>query len=111
MIRREAGKWANALRKTDWVRSERPGQVLGVVHADFHADPAGVVDRIYDFIGMDRTPALRAAMDARSEAKSELAHGVHRYGLADFGISAAEVREPFGDYVGRYGLLKERWGG
>jgi hypothetical protein len=104
--RRETAKWAKAVRNADRVRRDHGDQVMDVVHADFHADPLAVVRRIYDFAGLELTAPVEAAMRERAQAKPELAHGAHRYDLADFGMSAAEVREAFGDYVQRYDLIE-----
>lgn len=104
---REAAKWANAVRKADKVRAEHPGQVLDVIHRDFHRDPMAEIERIYRFIGWELTDEARARMAVRIAEKPELAHGAHRYDLADFGMTADDLRERFGDYVERYDLLRE----
>ena len=108
LLRREVAKWANAVRKADKVRAAHPGKVIDVVHADFHARPMEVVERIYAFIGMDIPDDTRAALARRIEEKPELQHGAHRYDIADFGMTMAEAREPFGDYVERYDLVEKR---
>ncbi len=108
MLAREAGKWAEAVRRADAARARHPGQTLDVVHGDFHRDPMGVLERIYAFIGMKLDDDLRAAFARRISEKPELAHGVHRYDIADFGMSAEAVREPFGDYVQRFDLVEKR---
>jgi hypothetical protein len=106
LIRRETAKWAKAIRNADRVRERRGGQVMDVVHSEFHADPMGVVRRIYAFAGLELAPGVEAAMRERIQAKPELSHGVHRYDLADFGMSAGEIREAYGDYVGRFNLIE-----
>jgi hypothetical protein len=78
-----------------------------VVHGDFHRDPMRVLESIYSFIGMEITPELRAGFAQRIAEKPELQHGVHRYDLADFGMSADEVREQYGDYITRYDLVEK----
>jgi hypothetical protein len=108
MLAREAAKWARDIRRSDKVRAKHPGQVLDVVHADFHGNPMGVLERIYRFIGFDIGNDLRAAFAKRIEEKPELQHGVHHYDLADFGMSADQVREQFGDYVQRFDLVEKR---
>lgn len=107
MLAREVAKWANAVRKADTVREKHPGQVLDVVHGDFHRDPMRTIESIYAFIGMDLTEAVRAGMAQRIEDEPELSHGVHRYDVKDFGLTEDEVREWFGDYVQRFGLLEK----
>jgi len=67
-----------------------------------------VLERIYAFVGMDITAEVRAGFIRRIEEKPELAHGVHRYNIADYGMTEEEVREPFGDYIRRYNLVEVR---
>jgi hypothetical protein len=106
MLRREVAKWANAVEKCQTVRKNHPGQVLDVVHHDFHRDPMGTIEAIYAFIGMDIPSATRAAMASRIEEKPELQFGEHRYDIRDFGMTADEAREPFADYIRRYDLME-----
>jgi hypothetical protein len=108
MLVREVANWADAVRRAEKVREQHPGQVLDVVHADFHAQPMAVLERIYAFIGMEIPPDTRAAFARRIEEKPELARGVHRYDIADFGMTEEEARAPFGDYVQRYDLVEAR---
>jgi len=108
MLVREVNKWAEAVRKCDTVREKHPGQVIDVVHADFHADPMAVLERIYAFIDMDIPGDTRAAMARRIEEKPELSRGAHRYDIADYGMTPEQAREPFGDYVQRYGLVEKK---
>jgi len=108
LLQREVAKWANAVRKAEKVREKHPGQVLDVVHADFHARPMETVEAIYRFIGMDIPEETRAALARRIEEKPELQHGVHRYSITDFGMSEEQARAPFGDYLERYDLVERR---
>jgi len=108
MLVREVNKWAEAVRKADTVRAKHPGQVLDVVHADFHADPMGQLERIYAFIGMDIADDTRAGFAQRIADKPELALGAHRYDIADYGMTEDEAREPFGDYIDRYDLVEKK---
>jgi hypothetical protein len=57
---------------------------------------------------MDIPGHTRTALAQRIEDKPELARGVHRYDIADFGMTEDEARAPFGDYVQRYDLLETR---
>ncbi len=106
MLAREVAKWSSAVRKADLVRKQHPGKVLDIIHADFHRDPLAVLDRIYAFIGMDITAEVRAGFIRRIVEKPELSHGVHRYDIADYGMTAEEAREPFRDYIRRYDLVE-----
>jgi Sulfotransferase family len=105
MLAREVAKWANAVRKAQIVAAQHPGQVLDLIHSDFHRNPMQVLERIYGFISMDMTEAARTGMLQRIAEKPELQHGVHRYDVADFGLTKEEIRERFGGYVEKFDLL------
>ena len=105
MLTREAGKWAKAVRLADKVRESHRGQVMDVVHGDFHRNPMGVLERIYSFIDMEITHQARAGFAQRIAEKPELSYGVHRYNIANFGMSEDRVREQYGDYIQRFDLL------
>jgi Sulfotransferase family len=106
MLVREVAKWAGAVRKAERVRAITPGQVMDVIHADFHREPMKVLERIYGFIGMEITDELRVSFERRIKEKPELSHGAHRYSIADYGMTDAQAREPFDDYIRRYDLLR-----
>ncbi len=111
MLVRETAKWSAAVRDAEAVRQARPGQVLDVVHGDFHHDPMQTIERIYAFAGLDLSPAVKSAMAQRIEVKPELSYGVHTYDVADFGMTQDEIRERFGDYISRFDLTEKRWRG
>ncbi len=105
MLVREVTKWANAVRKAQVVAARHPGQMLDLIHGDFHRNPMQVLERIYSFIGMEMSETARAGMAQRIAEKPELQHGMHRYDVADFGLRKEEIRERFGDYVENFDLL------
>jgi hypothetical protein len=106
MLVREVAKWANAVRKAQRVRILHPGQVIDVIHADFHRDPMHELERIYTFIGMEITDELRVGLERRIKEKPELSYGEHRYRIADYRMTEAQAREPFGDYIRRHDLVR-----
>ncbi|HEX7857144.1 MAG TPA: sulfotransferase [Sphingobium sp.] len=110
MLAREVAKWSNAVRKAEPVRAMHRARVLDVVHGDFHRDPMGILEEIYSFISMDLSENVRARMAQRIEDKPEMGHGVHRYDITDFGLTEAEVRDRFGDYMQRFDLIEHRAG-
>jgi Sulfotransferase family len=101
---REAGRSAKALRDAEPVRRAHSGQVLDVLHADFHADPLATVRRIYPFAGLELAPQVEAAMAARIAAAPERSRGAHRYKAETFGLSEDEVREQFAWYMDMFDL-------
>jgi len=107
MLQREVAKWAKAVQRADRVREQYPDRVLDIIHAEFHRSPMQVLEKIYAFIGWDIPDATRSLLARRIEDKPELQHGVHRYSIADYGMTAAEAREPFGGYIQRFNLVEE----
>jgi hypothetical protein len=105
---RETAKWAKAVQDAEPVRHKHRGQILDVVHSEFHRDPMSVIRRIYAFIGMQLSPEVAAAMAARIEAAPELSHGAHRYAAADFGLSGDGIRARFGAYMHRFDLRESK---
>jgi hypothetical protein len=57
---------------------------------------------------MDIPRETRAALLQRIDEKPELSHGVHRYSIADYGMTVEQARAPFGDYIQRYDLVEKR---
>jgi hypothetical protein len=97
--------WASqAIRRAEHVRAAKRDQVFDVIHSDFHADPMATIRAIYAFARMQLTPQVESAMRARISKAPESAHGNHTYDVADYGMSADEIREAFGDYVQRFDL-------
>ena len=103
---RETARAAKVLRDAEAVRRARADQVIDVRHADFHRDPMGTLETIYRFIGMELTDDVRPLLQERIDGKPELQHGVHRYTIADYGMTEEEAREPFGDYIQRFDLVQ-----
>lgn len=66
------------------------------------ADPVGVVRTIYERFGLPFTRVFERRMQGWLAAHPQHAHGVHRYALAQFGLTAAGVRGAMGDYRARY---------
>jgi hypothetical protein len=74
-----------------------------VAYADLVGDPVGTVHAVYRHFGLPWTEDVQAAV-AAEDAASRSGHRKpsHRYALADFGLTEAEVDERFADYTARY---------
>jgi len=80
-------------------------QFCDVWYEDFVADPIGTVESVYQHFGL---PLSGAAADAMRGRHAEWAGGPasgsggsgHRYALAEFGLSEAQVDERFAGYAG-----------
>jgi hypothetical protein len=108
MCDREVAKWAKGVRDAERVRDAHTGQIMDVIHAEFHADPMAVIRRIYGFAGLELSPRVEAAMRERIVAAPESSHGAHRYDVADFAITEDEIRERFGAYIEQFDLRPKR---
>ncbi len=104
MCLREAAKWAKGVREAMPVREAHAGQLIDVIHSAFHADPMAVVRRIYSFASLELQPEIEAAMAQRIAAWPELAYGVHRYDVTDFGVEESDIRDQFGSYIEQFDL-------
>lgn len=94
-------------RRCMQIRESIPaGQQIDICYEDMNRDWRGQMQRIYDFAGLEFTPAAEAAQAAWL-AGSEDRHGSHRYALEDFGTSAAEVDERMMFVREKYGIPYE----
>jgi Sulfotransferase family len=101
---REIEYWAQAMDKMARVRAQRPDQFVDVDHREFHRDPLGVVRRIYDRFGLILSGEAEASMRRWIAESPTSKHGEHRYDIEDYGITAAQVRDRFADYIERHAL-------
>ena len=101
---REIEYWGQAMEKTARARERRPEQFHDVDHREFHRDPMRVVRGIYERFDLtlsDETARLMQRWIADSPTSR---HGEHRYDIADYGITADQVRQRFADYIERHAL-------
>jgi Sulfotransferase family len=90
--------WASGMERFTAERARHdPARFYDVAYDDFVADPFGTVEAAYGYFGL---PLPGAAADAMRALVSADATGrgpwpAHRYTLADFGLTGAEVDERF----------------
>ena len=101
---REVEYWARAMEKTEQARRRRPHQFHDVDHRDFHRDPMGVVRGIYDHFGLSLSDEAAHRMQHWIAASPTSRHGEHRYDIADYGVTAGQVRERFAAYMAQHRL-------
>ena len=80
-------------------------QILDVMFDEIVADPIGVIGRIFAARGQQLDEADGKRMltwDAENPADK---HGVHRYSLEQYGLSAESVHEAFVDYYAHFGRI------
>ncbi|MGW4740334.1 sulfotransferase family protein [Nocardia xishanensis] len=74
-------------------------QFVDVYYDDFVADPIDTVRSVYRHFGLPLSAEAEAAMAAlHAESTTGAARPSHRYTLGDFGLTADQVDERFGEY-------------
>jgi hypothetical protein len=82
-----------------------PERIVDVEHDAFVADPMGTVQRVYRHFGLALSREAEEAMRGHADANPKGKHGSHDYGLAEYGLDEAQVRERFRDYLARFPQL------
>lgn len=80
---------------------------LDVHYRELLDDPLKVVRRICDRVGAPLPADAERRMRAFLAAHPQHEHGVHAYGLADFGLDERAVRAAFAAYCDRYAVAAE----
>lgn len=99
--------WARGVREFDAARARHEADpasratFVDVDHRELLDDPASVVERVYAAAGTGLPEDVRAAVVAENERSlSGDRAPAHRYTLADYGLTEAQVAERFAGYRG-----------
>ena len=84
-----------------------PGRFYDLEYRDLMVDPKGQVKKIYDYFGYPFDEGMSARMDHWLHENRQHKHGVHHYSLAQFGLSARQVRARFAEYMKHYTIEDE----
>ncbi|CAN5392395.1 sulfotransferase [soil metagenome] len=76
-----------------------PKRFLDVHHEEFIAQPIAVIERIYNWLGLELTAEVRAEFERWYSENRTGAHGAHRYTPEEFGLSAAAIRDDYDFYI------------
>lgn len=110
-IGREAlQQWAGTLEGAMQIRDRThstPGRFLDVSYADLVRDPIAVVRRIYAHYDLCYTGEVDTRLRRFLAASPNDQPGVHRYSLAQFGLSPEEVARRFQAYMARFNPAPE----
>ena len=79
-----------------------PDRFFDVHHAELAAKPFDLLERIYEWLGLELTSATRTRFEHWHAKHRSGAHGAHRYDPADYGLSAAAIRDDYADYIRAY---------
>lgn len=78
--------------------------VVDVRYRDLVADPAGVLRRICDFLGLEFTGGFEAAVREHLDRHPAGARGTHRYRCEDYGLDPVAVHRATAAYRERFGV-------
>lgn len=88
--------WSRGLASFAAARARRdPAQFHDVAYADLVADPLGTAEAIYERFGLPLSGEAADAMRALAGGPRPGGEGGHRYSLADFGLTQADVTARF----------------
>ncbi|MFC3449199.1 sulfotransferase family protein [Amycolatopsis speibonae] len=98
--------WARGAERSLEARKRHdPAQFCDVRYEDFVADPIGTVEGVYRHFGLPLSGEARDAMTVvHAESRSGERKPVHRYDLAEFGLTTGEVDERFSAYRAAHSL-------
>ncbi len=83
-------------------------QQLDVYYSDMNNNWDAVVQRVYDFVDMEFTPAAKHSMAQwLAQSKRENRHGGHQYSFEDFGTTREEVDARMKFFRDRYAIPYE----
>jgi hypothetical protein len=96
-------RMARALRHAMAVRERMPPERFLDVHfEDTVAEPQAVVERIYQFAGLQLTPQTRFAMAQWLQANGREKRAVHHYSPNQFGLSEEILQRDYAEYRTRH---------
>ena len=89
--------WSRGLERFTTVRAQHdPAQFCDVDYFELIADPIKTLENIYDHFGIDMTEQARAAIVRTDEQSKQGPRAPkHSYSLADYGLTADQVKERF----------------
>jgi hypothetical protein len=90
--------FARSMNHAVEVRAAHPDHFLDILYADTVADPRGVAERVFAFLGEGLDDDAWAEMGKWRDANQREARPSHHYTLEEFGLSPAHVKHAFADY-------------
>jgi Sulfotransferase family len=94
--------WAEGVRRAMAFRKNAGDRFVDVSFADLQRNPVDTVATAYRQLGLDFSDPARDRV-AQWAGRHEPGHrGTHTYELADYGLTDAQVRDAFADYLSAY---------
>jgi hypothetical protein len=98
-------RWGAAMNHFLAVRDRAaPERFLDIAYDDIEQRPLDAIERIYEFVGWPLTATARKAMSDFLSANPKNKHGVHRYSLAEYGLSRETELARYADYCQRFDI-------
>ena len=92
--------WAAGAERAIAVRKQFPqAQFYDLHFDDFVSDSIGEVRNAYEQFGIEWTPECDSALRQWNADNPQGKHGSHSHGSEQLGLSSAEIRERFADYI------------
>jgi Sulfotransferase family len=91
------------VRSMAWRNANPHIKVHDLRFKDIVADPVAAVRGVYVHADMDFTPETERAVSAWWAANPADKHGQHKYELADYGLTRAQVESVYADYIATFG--------
>jgi hypothetical protein len=88
-------------------RAAHPGRVFDLHYRDLVRDPVAAVESIYEHFQITPEDGMVERVRQYVGRNPQNKHGVHRYSLAQFGLSEADIEKWFGSYQEQYGIKPE----
>ena len=85
-----------------WRKANPQVRVLDLAFRDLVADPVAVVRQVYGRADMDFNAVTEGAVRQWWRDNPADKHGAHRYELADYGLTRAQVETVYADYIDTY---------
>jgi Sulfotransferase family len=76
-------------------------------HLELVREPLATLERLYDWLGAEITPAARRGFEERIASNPKGVYGTHRYDPETYGLRPDEIRERFAFYTERFGVTSE----
>ena len=96
--------YSRAVRRMKAAREKIPGHCLDIAYRDLVNDPLGTVRQIYAHYGLTLDDATAQSMRDWLGQNPQGKHGKHSYSSDEFGITDADVREAFAEYIADFKL-------
>lgn len=98
------GKFSRSMRRAIGIRDQNPEHFFDVSYQDTTRNVDGVLEAVYEFIGMDFTEEAREAINQWRQENRRDKRATHQYSMEQFGYTEEFIRAEFKEYSKRYGF-------